>query len=114
MSGQLHAPAALAMGKNTGTHWIEGWVGPREGLDILKTEKCLLLPGFKLGDFPGRSLVAIMTTLCQLLPIKTAVVQSGTPIALIPLPAPAQVQRQFQKPHFFQLSVLHVVLHLDV
>jgi hypothetical protein len=39
------------MGKNTGTHWIEGWVGPHEGLDVLKTEKWLLLPGFKFGTF---------------------------------------------------------------
>jgi hypothetical protein len=35
MSGQLHAPAALATGENeTGVHYIEGWVGPRVGLDV--------------------------------------------------------------------------------
>jgi hypothetical protein len=34
VSGQRHAPAALyPRGKNPGTHWIGGWVGPRAGLD---------------------------------------------------------------------------------
>ena len=30
---QLHAPAALPSGKRPGTHCVEGWVGPRAGLD---------------------------------------------------------------------------------
>jgi hypothetical protein len=30
---QLHAPAALPLGKRPGTHFIGGWVGPRAGLD---------------------------------------------------------------------------------
>jgi hypothetical protein len=34
VSGQRYAPAALyPRGKNPGTHWIGGWVGPRAGLD---------------------------------------------------------------------------------
>jgi hypothetical protein len=33
VDGQLHAPAALPPGKRPGTHGIEGWVGPRAGLD---------------------------------------------------------------------------------
>jgi hypothetical protein len=34
VSGQPHAPAALyPRGKNPGTQWIRGWVGPRAGLD---------------------------------------------------------------------------------
>jgi hypothetical protein len=34
VSGQCHAPAALyTRGKDPGTHWIGGWVGPRAGLD---------------------------------------------------------------------------------
>jgi hypothetical protein len=34
VSGQRHAPAALyPLGKNPGTHWIGGWMGPRAGLD---------------------------------------------------------------------------------
>jgi hypothetical protein len=34
VSGQLHASAALTLGKEPrGIHWIEeGWVGPRAGL----------------------------------------------------------------------------------
>jgi hypothetical protein len=36
VSGQLHAPVALPPGEKTpGTHWIEGWVGPRGGLDAV-------------------------------------------------------------------------------
>ena len=31
--GQLHAPAALHLGKSPGTNFTGGWVGPREGLD---------------------------------------------------------------------------------
>jgi len=33
MGGQRHAPAALTPGKRPGAHCIEGWVGPRAGLD---------------------------------------------------------------------------------
>jgi hypothetical protein len=34
VSGQHHAPAALyPRGKDPGTHWRGGWVGPRAGLD---------------------------------------------------------------------------------
>jgi hypothetical protein len=34
VSGQLHAPDALPPGERaTGTHWIGGWVGPRNDLD---------------------------------------------------------------------------------
>jgi len=51
MSGQFHTPAALCLGKNTGNHWIGGWVGRSAGLDVLKTEKCFLLPEFKLWTF---------------------------------------------------------------
>jgi hypothetical protein len=39
MSGQLHAPAALAPGASeTGIHYIEGWVGPRVGLDVMENK----------------------------------------------------------------------------
>jgi hypothetical protein len=38
MSGHLHAPAALIPGNDPGTHWIEGWMGLRAGLDaVVKT-----------------------------------------------------------------------------
>ena len=33
MGGQRHAPSNLPPGKRTGTHFIRGWVGPRDGLD---------------------------------------------------------------------------------
>jgi hypothetical protein len=33
VSGQLHAQAALPPGKDPGTHWIGGGVGPRAGVD---------------------------------------------------------------------------------
>jgi hypothetical protein len=34
VSGQRHTPAALyPRGKDPGTHWTGGWVGPRAGLD---------------------------------------------------------------------------------
>jgi hypothetical protein len=49
VSGQLHAPAALALGKEpSDTHWIGGWVGPRAGLDDVEKRKFLTLPGLEL------------------------------------------------------------------
>ena len=33
VGGQRHAPAALSPGKRPGTHCIEGWMGPKAGLD---------------------------------------------------------------------------------
>jgi hypothetical protein len=33
VGGQLHAPAALPLGKRPGTYCTGGWVGPRAGLD---------------------------------------------------------------------------------
>jgi hypothetical protein len=39
MSGQLHAPAALHPGKESGTPWIGGWVGPRAVLDAVVKRK---------------------------------------------------------------------------
>jgi hypothetical protein len=33
VDGQLHAPAALPLGKRPSTYCIGGWVGPRAGLD---------------------------------------------------------------------------------
>jgi hypothetical protein len=39
VSGQLHALAALPPGKDPGTHWIGGWVGPRAVLDPVVKRK---------------------------------------------------------------------------
>ena len=33
VGGYRHAPAALRLGKKTGTHITESWVGPMAGLD---------------------------------------------------------------------------------
>jgi hypothetical protein len=39
------------------THWIGGWVGPRDGLDDVEERKFLTLPGLELRplDLPARS-----------------------------------------------------------
>jgi hypothetical protein len=34
VGGQLHAPAALPLGKRPGNHCRGDWVGPRAGLDV--------------------------------------------------------------------------------
>jgi hypothetical protein len=34
--------------KDTGTHWIGGWVGPRTGLDEVEKRKFLTLSGLEL------------------------------------------------------------------
>jgi hypothetical protein len=40
MSDQLHGPTALPPEKkDTGIHWIGGWVGPRVGLDAMAKRK---------------------------------------------------------------------------
>jgi hypothetical protein len=39
VGGQLHAPAALPLGKTPGTHCRAGWVGPRAGLDGCKKSR---------------------------------------------------------------------------
>jgi hypothetical protein len=40
-----------------GTHWIGGWMGPRDGLDDVEKRKFLTLPGLELGTLgrPARS-----------------------------------------------------------
>ena len=39
VSGKLDASAAWAPGKNPGTQWTGGWVGPEAGLEVLKKRK---------------------------------------------------------------------------
>jgi hypothetical protein len=59
VSGQRHAPAALyPRGKDPGTRWTGGWVGPRAGLDIeARGEILSSLPGIepRSPDRPDRS-----------------------------------------------------------
>jgi hypothetical protein len=49
VSEQLHAPATLIPGKGVSTHWIEGWIGLRAGLDAWQRQKfpSLLLLGIE-------------------------------------------------------------------
>jgi len=46
VSGQQHAPAALYPRERPGTHFTEGWVDPRAGLDVRKISSP---PGFDPG-----------------------------------------------------------------
>jgi len=40
VSGQFHAPIALpSVIRAPGTHWTEGWVGLRAGLDMVANRK---------------------------------------------------------------------------
>jgi hypothetical protein len=49
VSGQLHAPAALLPGERSlSIRWIEGWVGPRAGLDDVEKRKFLTVQGLEL------------------------------------------------------------------
>jgi hypothetical protein len=43
----------------TGTHWIEGWVGPRAALDDLEN-KFLTLPGLELLPFLSQNTVIVI------------------------------------------------------
>jgi hypothetical protein len=44
VSGERHVPAALyPRGKDPGTHWTGGWVGPRAGMDAEAREKIFCL-----------------------------------------------------------------------
>jgi hypothetical protein len=45
VSGQLHVPAALHLGKRT--HWIGGWVSPRLSLDSIEQKNILQPLGFE-------------------------------------------------------------------
>jgi hypothetical protein len=62
-SGEFHAPAALLPGKNSGNHWIRGWVGLRAGLDAMTWTKnrrpCR-------NSNPGRSARSLVTMQTEL------------------------------------------------
>jgi hypothetical protein len=54
LSGRLHAPAALLPGRNLGTRWIGGWVGPRDGVDVFREEKVSCPAEIRTPDCPAR------------------------------------------------------------
>jgi hypothetical protein len=41
VSGQLHTPTALLLGRSPGTYWVGGWMGPRASLDAVDKRKIL-------------------------------------------------------------------------
>ena len=57
VGGQRHAPAALLLGKRPGTHFIGGWVSPREGPDGAEN---LSPTGIRSPDHPARSEIIII------------------------------------------------------
>jgi hypothetical protein len=66
MSRQHNAPAALATGMNADIRWIEGWMGPRAGLNVLEKRKSVVFAGIRTSDLPAQSLVAIPALLFRL------------------------------------------------
>jgi len=60
VSGQQHAPAALYPRERLGTHFTEGWVVPRAGLDGWEN---LVLTGIRSRTVQPGSSVAIPTEL---------------------------------------------------
>lgn len=68
LSGQLHAPAAFARGKELpDTHWAAGRVIPRTVLDIWEKRKISSPAGIQTPNHPACSPVTIPTTLPHLL-----------------------------------------------
>jgi hypothetical protein len=48
VSGQLYAPVALSPRKETGIHWMGGWVEPRAGANAMERIEISSLPGIEL------------------------------------------------------------------
>jgi hypothetical protein len=66
MSGQIHAPAGLFLGKSPpppGIHLIGGWVNPRAALDSVAKRKILCPSRESRSGHPARSLVTLLTEL---------------------------------------------------
>jgi hypothetical protein len=65
VSGQLLAPAALPPRERaSSTHWIEGWVDPRAGLDNMQKWKFLILLGFELRPLGRPARIQSLYRLC--------------------------------------------------
>jgi len=62
VSCQLHVPAALFQGRTPSTHWIGGWVDPRNSLEAEAKRKKIPCP-FRESNSgrPACSLVTILT-----------------------------------------------------
>jgi hypothetical protein len=70
LSGQLHSPAALTLGKKASdTHWTGGYVDTRVSLDDVEKRNFLIIPGLELQPVgrPARYPVAVPTALSRLL-----------------------------------------------
>jgi len=70
VSGQIHDPAALPRERAHGTHWVEDWVGDRDGLDAMRKTKIPSPHREENRRRPARSLVTTVTELPQLLPVR--------------------------------------------
>jgi hypothetical protein len=53
VSGQIHAPTALPLGKNSLTHPTGDWVGRRVGLNALEHKKSLAPVRNRTPDHPS-------------------------------------------------------------
>jgi hypothetical protein len=63
MGDEHHCSAALPPAKNSGTHLIGGWVGPKTFLYVLEKRRSEDSTGIRAPDHPVRSPLAIATTL---------------------------------------------------
>jgi len=66
MSGQHHTSAALPQGNKPTTNRIEGWVGPRAGLDDLEERNICVGTGILTPDLPDRSILTTLPHICRL------------------------------------------------
>jgi hypothetical protein len=62
VSGKLHAPASLPLGKNASTLWKGVWVGPKASPYAFEKRKSFAVPIFKPPDRRARSPVIAATT----------------------------------------------------
>lgn len=63
---QPHALAALSQGKTPNTHWLEGWVGLRFGVNVLGKKNLLPCQDLNFG-LSTHSILTVLTALCRLL-----------------------------------------------
>jgi hypothetical protein len=63
VSGQLHIPSILPVGRDPGTCKVGGWVGPRASLGTVVNKNLLLPPEIepRLSGHPASSLVIVPT-----------------------------------------------------